>query len=216
MSRVGALGRSRVCVLVVGAGAGWEPAALAALEARPELVVLKRCVDVTDLLATAASGQAQAAVVSVDAPGLDATAVEQLLRHEVRTVAVASGPAGERAAEIPAVNGHGTALALARFYAGLEAGGTLDGVRLLSPGLVAEATRPQLVARDRVLDRDVAWGLGFQIDVEEGGYGMGGLGGNLGWLAAEGYAVGYVTRRLGDFERIDAVEATVRDVLGRG
>jgi CubicO group peptidase (beta-lactamase class C family) len=118
-----------------------------------------------------------------------------------------------RAAEIPAVNGHGTALALARFYAGLGAGGTLDGVRLFSPGLVAEATRPQLIARDRVLDRDVAWGLGVQIDIDEGGYGMGGLGGNLGWLAAEGYAVGYVTRRLGDFERVDAVEAAVRDVL---
>jgi len=131
---------------------------------------------------------------------------------EIVDPAVVNG-APWRAAEIPAVNGHGTALALARFYAGLAAGGTLDGVRLLSPGLVAEATRPQLVARDRVLDRDVAWGLGVQIDVDEGGYGMGGVGGNLGWLAAEGYALGYVTRRLGDFERIEAVEAAVRDVL---
>ena len=118
-----------------------------------------------------------------------------------------------RAAEIPAINGHGTAVALARFYAALGAGGTLDGVRLYSPGLVAEVTRPQLVARDRVLDRDVAWGLGVQIDLEDGGFGMGGLGGNLGWLAAEGYAVGYVTRRLGDFGRIEAIEEVVRGVL---
>jgi hypothetical protein len=44
---------------------------------------------------------------------------------------------------------------------------------------------------------------------------MGGLGGNLGGLAADRYALGYVTRRLGDFERIDAVEAAVRDVLAR-
>jgi CubicO group peptidase (beta-lactamase class C family) len=119
-----------------------------------------------------------------------------------------------RAAEIPAVNGHGTALALARFYAGLGGGGTLDGKRLFSSDLVAEVTRPQLVARDRVLDREVAWGLGVQVDLEEGGFGMGGLGGNLGWLAAEGYAVGYVTRRLGDFDRIEAIEEVVRAVLG--
>jgi CubicO group peptidase (beta-lactamase class C family) len=133
---------------------------------------------------------------------------------EVVDPAVVNGSAW-RAAEIPAVNGHGTALALARFYAGLGAGGTLDGVRLLSPALVAEVTRPQLVAPDRVLDREVAWGLGVQIDLEEGGFGMGGLGGNLGWLAAEGYAVGYVTRRLGDFDRIEAIEDVVRDVLAR-
>jgi CubicO group peptidase (beta-lactamase class C family) len=120
-----------------------------------------------------------------------------------------------RAAEIPAVNGHGTAGALARFYAGLGAGGTLDGKRLFSSDLVAEVTRPQLVARDRVLDREVAWGRGVQVDLEEGGFGMGGLGGNLGWLAAEGYAVGYVTRRLGDFDRIEAIEEVVRAVLAR-
>ena len=36
-----------------------------------------------------------------------------------------------RRAEIPAVNGHATALGLARFFAGLVAGGELDGVRLV-------------------------------------------------------------------------------------
>jgi CubicO group peptidase (beta-lactamase class C family) len=118
-----------------------------------------------------------------------------------------------RAAEIPAVNGHGTALALARFYAALGAGGTLDGVRLLSTGLVAELARPQLVAPDRVLEREVAWGLGVQIDLDEGGFGMGGLGGNLGWWGDEGYAIGYVTRRLGGHERADAVDTAVRAAL---
>ena len=48
-----------------------------------------------------------------------------------------------RGAEVPAVNLHATAAALARLYAGLLAGGTLDGVRLFSPELVAEATRVQ-------------------------------------------------------------------------
>ena len=126
--------------------------------------------------------------------------------------AVVNGAAW-RAAEIPAVNGHGTALALARFYAALGAGGAIDGVRLLSPELVTEAIRPQLVALDRVLGRIAAWCLGVQADLEEGGFGMGGLGGNLGWWAGEGYAIGYVTRRLGDHDRVDAVETVFRELL---
>lgn len=91
-----------MCVLVAAAGAAWEAPALTALEGRPGLVVLKRCVDVTDLLAAAATGQAQAAVVSLDAPGLDANSVTRLESHQVRTVAVAAGrpDAEERAARI--------------------------------------------------------------------------------------------------------------------
>ena len=58
-----------------------------------------------------------------------------------------------RGAEIPAVNLHATASSLARLYAGLLAGGVLDGVRLFSPELVAEATRVQYDGPDLVLDR---------------------------------------------------------------
>lgn len=75
-------------VLVLAAGAGWESAALAGLSRRSDVVVLKRCVDAADLLATAAAGQADVAVVGLDAPGLDAAAVEHLRDHGVRTVAV--------------------------------------------------------------------------------------------------------------------------------
>ena len=81
----------RTGVLVVAAGAGWESAALAALGGRPGIVVLKRCVDVTDLMATAATGQAQVAVLSLDAPGLDPAAVDHLRRHAVAPVAVIDG-----------------------------------------------------------------------------------------------------------------------------
>lgn len=79
---------SRTCVLVVGAGAPWEPSALSVLGSRPGIVVLKRCMDVTDLLAHAAAGQAQVAVLSIDAPGLDAAALAHLARHQVHPVAV--------------------------------------------------------------------------------------------------------------------------------
>ena len=44
--------------------------------------------DVTDLLAHAAAGQADVALVSLDAPGLDAPAVAHLRTHAVRPVAV--------------------------------------------------------------------------------------------------------------------------------
>ena len=65
-----------VVVLIVAAGAPWESPALAALGARSDVVVLKRCVDVDDLLATAAAGQAEVAVVGLDAPGFDVRAVD--------------------------------------------------------------------------------------------------------------------------------------------
>ncbi len=78
-----------IVVLVLAAGAEWESRALALLGEAPGVVVLKRCVDVDDVLATAASGQAEVAVLGVEAPGLDAAAVEHLRRCGVRPVAVA-------------------------------------------------------------------------------------------------------------------------------
>ena len=54
-------------------------------------MVLKRCVDVDDLLAAGSAGQADAALVALDAPGLDQAAVDLLHRHQVRVVAVAGG-----------------------------------------------------------------------------------------------------------------------------
>ena len=52
------------------------------------MVVLKRCVDVDDLLAAVTAGQADVAVLSLDAPGLDPATVAHLRRHAVRPVAV--------------------------------------------------------------------------------------------------------------------------------
>ncbi len=77
-----------VVVLVLAAGAPWESRALTRLSERDDVVVLKRSVDVGDLLATAAAGQADVALVSLDAPGLDRDAVDHLRRHGVRPVAV--------------------------------------------------------------------------------------------------------------------------------
>ncbi|NYJ00561.1 MinD-like ATPase involved in chromosome partitioning or flagellar assembly [Nocardioides thalensis] len=79
-----------IVALLVSTGAAWESAALAALTAHPGVVVLKRCVDVDDLLATASAGQAQVAVLGAELSGLDATVVADLHGHGVRVLAVAA------------------------------------------------------------------------------------------------------------------------------
>ena len=77
----------RVTVLLAAGGAAWEGPALQAL-GRAGLVVLKRCVDLRDLLASAATGQAQVALVDGNLGGLDADAVGRLARDGARCVAV--------------------------------------------------------------------------------------------------------------------------------
>lgn len=77
-----------ICVLMMASGAAWESDALDRLSNAVGVVVLKRCVDVDDLLATATSGQADVAVVGLDAHGLDPSAVTHLRRYAVRPVAV--------------------------------------------------------------------------------------------------------------------------------
>jgi MinD-like ATPase involved in chromosome partitioning or flagellar assembly len=77
-----------VVVLIVAAGAAWESPVLEVLGRRSGVVVLKRCVDVDELLAASRAGQADAAVVALDAPGLDQAATDVLHRHQVRVVAV--------------------------------------------------------------------------------------------------------------------------------
>jgi len=84
-----------ICVLMMASGAGWESDAFARLTSAGGVVVLKRCVDVDDLLATATSGQADVAVIGLEAPGLDPSAVSHLRRYAVRPVAVVSAPVGD-------------------------------------------------------------------------------------------------------------------------
>lgn len=74
-------------VLLLASGDHWEAGVLAAADAAG-IVVIKRCVDLTDLLATASLGQAHVAVVSADLPHLDAEAVQHLRRWDVALVAV--------------------------------------------------------------------------------------------------------------------------------
>jgi CubicO group peptidase (beta-lactamase class C family) len=100
-----------------------------------------------------------------------------------------------RAAEVPSTNGHGTAGGVARLYAGL-----LEPGRLLSPGLLAEATSSQSEGYCPVLGEDVTFGLGFKpttprrpFGPNPGSFGHFGTGGAVGFAdPTAGVAFGYV------------------------
>lgn len=77
-----------VPVLLAAGDAPWEAALVsAAVEAR-DITVVRRCVDVTDAVATAVSGAVALALVSVELPGLDPDAVRRITQRGVVVVAV--------------------------------------------------------------------------------------------------------------------------------
>ncbi len=118
-----------------------------------------------------------------------------------------------RRAEVPAINGHGTARAIARFHAGFAAGGGLDGVRLFSESLVQQAISAQSTGRDVLLGDERSWGFGFVVGSD--GFGMGGLGGALGWgNAAHRFAFAYVTRQMANHDRASAVLGAAAAAIG--
>lgn len=86
---------ARTTVLLAAAGAPWEAGVVSALS-RSSVVVGKRCVDVTDLLATAATGVADVVVVAADLPGLDADAVRRITESHTAILAVADRDGVER------------------------------------------------------------------------------------------------------------------------
>ena len=112
-----------------------------------------------------------------------------------------------RSAEVPAVNGHGTARAVAALYVALAAGG------LLAEPTVREMTRGNGEEVDRVVGGEPrSWGLG--VAVEPDGWGMGGIGGSSGWWSDEGpYAFAYLTSHIADHAPSERVENAVRRLL---
>ena len=69
-----------------------------------------------------------------------------------------------RAAEIPAVNGHGNARSVARIASAMACGGAVDGVRLMSRETVDQAIEEQIEDFDlTVPEMRVRYGLGFAL-----------------------------------------------------
>lgn len=75
-------------VLLAVTGAAWEADLVRRAEQAPAIRVVRRCVDVPDLLAAAASGQARAVVLADDLPRLDAEAIAMLHARRIAVVAL--------------------------------------------------------------------------------------------------------------------------------
>jgi MinD-like ATPase involved in chromosome partitioning or flagellar assembly len=88
-----------VQVFTAVTGAGWESALVGALDGTDHgVTVVRRCVDVSELLAAAATGIGQAALLSADLRRLDADAVSRLAAAGVAVVGLVD-PGDDRAAD---------------------------------------------------------------------------------------------------------------------
>jgi len=88
----------KLAVLSLADGAAWEERLVAAFDHGPQPVeIVRRCVDVVDLLAVAASGQGRAALVAANVRRFDADAVDRLRAAGVAPVGVVAR--GDVAAE---------------------------------------------------------------------------------------------------------------------
>ncbi|MGH8777368.1 MAG: AAA family ATPase [Jiangellaceae bacterium] len=86
-----------VPVLTAVTGAAWESTLVAALERGSDLSVVRRCVDVADLLAAAAAGHGRAVLLAADLRRLDREVLGRLAAGGIAVVGVA--PAGDDDAE---------------------------------------------------------------------------------------------------------------------
>ncbi|MDO9378622.1 MAG: hypothetical protein Q7T56_07215 [Nocardioidaceae bacterium] len=77
-----------LAVLLAAADEPWESTVAQDLQHAPGVSLARRCVDVADVLATAASGGADVALLSLRLPGLDADVVRRLRESRVVPVAV--------------------------------------------------------------------------------------------------------------------------------
>lgn len=135
------------------------------------------------------------------------------------------------AAEIPAANGVANARALAGLYRPLTLGGAVDGVTVLDPATLAEASRvAAATAVDAALGVPTRWGLGFMKPVantsaedsvllSEDAFGHAGFGGSLGFAdpvarLSFGYTMNKQGRGLGANRRGQALVDAVYRTLG--
>ncbi|MFE9098563.1 serine hydrolase domain-containing protein [Streptomyces sp. NPDC007264] len=114
-----------------------------------------------------------------------------------------------RAAELPALNGHGTARAVAALYGIFALRGSWGGRRVLSPEAAERVREGQGGCRDLVLGdrfgRDTEFGLGLWLSGSHGSYGPNprafghdGFGGSSGLADPEaGVSLGYVMNHMG-------------------
>ncbi len=130
-----------------------------------------------------------------------------------------------RAAEIPAANGHGTALAVAELYGVFAGRGSHGGHRVLSPEAAERVREGQGSCRDLVLgagfEDETEAGLGLWLSGSNGSYGPNprafghdGFGGSCGLADPEAeVSLGYVMNRMGPHIADDPRKMALVDAL---
>ncbi|MDJ0848829.1 MAG: serine hydrolase domain-containing protein [Myxococcota bacterium] len=111
-----------------------------------------------------------------------------------------------RAAEIPSANGQGNALGIARIYGVLAAGGSVNGVKLLSRDTLERAAASRILAKDLVIRFRTDWASGWMrnnhgvlFGPNPDAYGHSGYGGSFGCADPETrVGAGYVMNRMAD------------------
>lgn len=133
-----------------------------------------------------------------------------------------------RAVEMPSSNGIGTARAVARFYGSAAVGGREVGLTASTLGaLTAPATPPSGGTRDKILNVDSAFSLGFCKPLpkfcfgsSDKAFGTPGFGGSFGFADPDtGVSFAYVMNRLGfhlfsDPRELALRQAVFENVLG--
>ncbi len=123
------------------------------------------------------------------------------------------------AADIPA-GGKTSARAIARMYAALL--GEVDGVRLLSPARLRQATTSPVSGVDEIFGMPTAWALGYAIGVpgrspeeSQSAFGVGGVGGSFAFGdTASGIAFALTKNRLTqDFNAAAQISRLVTEAL---
>ncbi|WP_183507235.1 MULTISPECIES: serine hydrolase domain-containing protein [unclassified Mycolicibacterium] len=133
-----------------------------------------------------------------------------------------------RAVEMPSSNGIGTARAVAQFYGSAATGGAEIGLsRDVLDQLTTPASAPSAGTRDKVLNVDLRFSLGFSRPLptthfgsSDKAFGTPGFGGSFGFADPDtGVGFGYVMNKLGfhlysDPRELALRQAVFRDVLG--
>ena len=123
-------------------GAAWESELVGALDrADHGVTVVRRCVDVSELLAAAATGTGQAALLSAELRRLDGDAVARLEAAGVAVVGLVE-PGDERGGR-PAAPARGRAGAAGRRRAGGDRAGAARGGRRASPASGRDVADPR-------------------------------------------------------------------------
>lgn len=144
---------------------------------------------------------------------MDPTGVTSRAFANPMSIATGTNTSEWRSAEIPAANGHATAHAVARFYAALACGGTLDGVDVLPKDILKYCEDEQSAGSDAVLGIDTRFSYGWMLSQNRANaafgpgrraFGHPGAGGSVGMADPQRrIAVGYVLNRMGAHMLLD-------------